>query len=161
MACAGYPAGVYDSERRPGGRLGLAVGLLGLIFGIIAIAAHGHALSVRYEGTRVTALVTSCQGFSWRTKNGAQHRTDCSGEWQLPGETTSTGEIDGAADAIDVYAQGESSVEVHERVEVWATDTEAVVVQQDPTGWLWGGVVLILVGAAALAGTAWYRRRSY
>jgi hypothetical protein len=35
------------------------------------------------------------------------------------------------------------------------------VVQQDPTGWLWGGVVLILVGAAALAGTAWYRRRSY
>lgn len=141
--------------------MGLSVGLLGLIFGILAIVVHGHAISVRYHGARVTATVTSCEGVSWHNKYGDRHRTDCAGEWALPGRTTSTGEIDGAAQAISAYAEGESDIDVHEQVEVWATDTEALVVQKDPAGWLWGGTVLAGFGAVVLAVTAWRRHRDY
>ncbi|GAA4199018.1 hypothetical protein GCM10022220_01120 [Actinocatenispora rupis] len=160
MAGARYAAGVYDRERRPGPRA-LTIGLLGVVLGIIAIAVHGPALSLRFHGTRVTATVTSCHGVTWHGKSGEQHRTECEGEWTLPGGTVDTGEIDGAADAIGAYAEGESSIEVHERLAVWATDTEALAVRDDPTGWLWGGGLLILVGAAVLAGSAWHRRTAY
>ena len=137
----------------------MAIGLLALVAGIIAVAVHGSALSVRFEGSRVTATVHSCQGENHHDKYGDHHRTECDGDWRLPGDTVSTGPIEGAAEVIGAVAEDEDTVDVERRVEVWATDTEALVVQRDPIGWLWFGGLLIVVGVAVLVGIGVVARR--
>ncbi|GAA3513991.1 hypothetical protein [Actinocatenispora rupis] len=135
----------------------VAVGLLGVIIGVTTIVANGPALYVRFAGTRGTATVTSCRGVFSNGRFGDQHDTVCSGDWRLPGGSATTGTIDGAARAIGAHAEGKRSIDVHEPLEVWATDTGALAVRSDPIGWLWAGGVLALAGAVVLAVTAWRR----
>lgn len=143
-----------------GQRAMLVYGLLGIAISLVTFIVIGSDLSLRMHGHRVTATVTSCEGSTSHGKTGTHRHTDCRGDWRLPGDTTGTGTISGAADALKESVDPGQSRREHRTLTVFATDSEAMVARDDPTGWAIYGAALGVLGVGAFVVLAIRARRT-